>query len=76
MDGTAADLVERRCRISDGLRPEILLDVQETLQTNCLYVRGLKVAYEFANTTLLTTELPSVNAEDQKKPMKKLTMQQ
>ena len=74
MGGTAADQVERRCRITDGLRPEILLDVQETSQTNRLYDRELNATYEFANTTLLTTELPSVKAEDQKVPMKKLTM--
>ena len=50
MDGTAADQVERRSRINGGLRPEILLDLQETLLTNHLYVRELKAAYEFANT--------------------------
>ena len=60
MDGTAADQVNRRCRITGSLRPDILLDVQETLHTTRLYVRELKAAYEFANTTLLTTELPSV----------------
>ena len=60
MDGTAADQVERRYRITDGLRPDILLDVQETLHTTRLYVRELKAAYEFANPTLMTTESPSV----------------
>ena len=76
MDGTAADQVERRCRITDSLRPGILLDVQETLQINRLYVRELKAAYEFANTTLLSTELPSVKPEDKQEPMKELTMHQ
>ena len=76
MDGAAADQVERRCRITDGLWPEILLDVQETLQAKRLYVRELKAAYQFANTTLLTTSLPSVKAEDHQKPMKELTMHQ
>ena len=78
MDGTAADQAERRCRITYGLRPEILLDAQETLQTKRVYARELKAAYEFANTTvnLLTVELPSVKAEDQKEPMKELTMHQ
>ena len=71
MDGTAADQVERRCRIT-----EILLDVRETLQINCLYVRELKAAYEFADTTLLTTQLPPVKAEYQQEPMKALTMHQ
>ena len=50
MDGTAADQVERRCRITDGLRPEILLGLQETLQTNHLFGREQKAASEFANT--------------------------
>ena len=68
--------LERRCRVTDGLRPEILLDVQETLHTNRLYVRELKAAYEFANTNLLTTELPSVKVDDQQKTMKELTMHQ
>ena len=74
MDGTGADQVERRCRVTDGLRPEILLDLQETLQTQRLCVRELKAAYEFANTTLLTTELPSVKAADQQEAMKELIM--
>ena len=76
MDGTAADQVERRCIITDGLLPDILLDVLETIQTNRLHVRELKAACEFANTTVLTTELPSVKAEDQQETMKKLTMHQ
>ena len=75
MDGSA-DQTERRCRITDGLRPEIPLDVHETFQTNRLYARELMAAYEFANTTLLTTELPPVKAEDQQEPMKELTMHQ
>ena len=76
MDGTAADHVERRWRITNGLRPNIFLDVQETIQAKRLYVRELQVAYEFTNTTLLTTETPSVKAEDQQEPMKELTMHQ
>ena len=68
--------MERRCRITDGLRPEILLDVQEISQTNRLYVCELKAAYGFANTTLLTTELPSVKAEDKQEPMAELIMHQ
>ena len=50
MGGTEADQVERPSRITDDLRPEILLDAQETLQANRLYVRKLKAAYEFENT--------------------------
>ena len=50
MDGTAPDPVQGRRRITDGLRPDMLLDLQETFQTNHLYVRKLKAAYEFANT--------------------------
>ena len=50
MDGTAAINLERRCSITDDLRSEILLDLQEILQTNHLNVRELKIAYEFANT--------------------------
>ena len=42
MDGTAADQAGRRSR--DSLRTEILLDLQETLQTNHLYVRKQKAA--------------------------------
>ena len=44
------DQVERLGRITDGLRPEILLDLQETIQTNHFYIRELKAAYESANT--------------------------
>ena len=76
MDGTAADQVNRRCRITGSLRPDILLDVQETLHTNRLYVRELQAAYEFANTTPLTTELPFVTAEDLQEFMTELTMHQ
>ena len=50
MDGTAAYQMERRCRITDGLRPEILLELQETLKTNLLHVHELKAPYEFAIT--------------------------
>ena len=57
--------MERRCRVTDGP------GVQETLQTNRVFVRELKAANEFANTTLLTTELPSVKADDQQKLIKK-----
>ena len=70
MDCTSAAQVERRYRITDGLRPEILLDVQEILQTTHLYVCGLKSAYEFVNRTLRTTVVLSVKAEDQQEPMK------
>ena len=71
MDGTAADQVNRRCRITGSL-----LDVQETLHTNRLYVHELMAAYEFANTTPLTTELPFVTAEDLQESMKELSMHQ
>ena len=72
MDGTAADQVERRSRITDGLRLEMLLDLQETSQTNqFLYVRDLRYAYMSLQTqALLTSEPPSVKAEDQQEHTK------
>ena len=36
MEGRAADQVVRRSRINDGLRPEIILYLQESLQTDHL----------------------------------------
>ena len=50
MKGIAADQVERRSRITDVLRTEILLDLQDTSQTSHLNIRELKAAYEFAET--------------------------
>ena len=51
MHGTAAYEVERLNSITSGQQPEIILDLQKTLQTNrILYARELKAACEFANT--------------------------
>ena len=76
MGDTVADQVGRRCRITECLRPEILLDAQESLQANRLQVRELKTAYGFANTTLLTTELPFSKSRRQAGTHEELTMHQ
>ena len=65
MDGTAADQVERRSRITDGLLPEILLDVQETLQTNHLNFRELKATYEVSN-----TNSPDYRSAESRRPVR------
>ena len=66
----------RRSTITDGPRPEILLDLQKTLQTNRLYVRELKAIYELVNTNSpdYRIAINFVKAEYQQDPMKELTM--
>ena len=52
---TLSWVIQQQIRWKDDveqlIRHEILLDVQETLQTKHLYVRELKATYEFPNTT-------------------------